>query len=99
GATMATGYAAPWAYYASYAFPLVWQYRFFRDVGVRGEETVHMMSTYGGYLLYITVLGIIITLRYWHTKQKVDRENLDHEKDLEAVGPLGAQPEGAAPAH
>ena len=99
GATMATGYAAPWAYYASYAFPLVWQYRFFRDVGVRGEETVHMMSTYGGYLLYITVLGIIITLRYWHTKQEVDRENLDHEKDLEAVGPQGAQPEGAAPAH
>ena len=50
-------------------------------------------------LLYITVLGIIITLRCWHTKKKVDRENLDHEKDLEAVGLQGAQPEGAAPAH
>ena len=60
GATMATGYAAPWAYYASYAFPLVWQYRFFRDVGVRGEEAVHMMSTYGGYLFNKTYSKLLI---------------------------------------
>ena len=60
GATMATGYAAPWAYYASYAFPLVWQYRFFRDVGVRGEKAVNMMSTYGGYLFNKTYSKLLI---------------------------------------
>lgn len=89
GATMATGYAAPWAYYASYAFPLVWQYRFYRDVAVRGEEAIHMMSTYGGYLLYMTVLALLITIRYWMTKKKVDRENQQHTDELAVIPGAG----------
>ena len=85
GATMATGYAAPWAYYASYAFPLVWQYRFYRDVALRGASASEMMSTYGAFLGYLTVIALILTVLYWRTATKRRLEN------KEALLPEGQQ--------
>ncbi|MGN1208876.1 MAG: ABC transporter permease [Duodenibacillus sp.] len=87
GATMATGYAAPWAYWASYAFPLVWQYRFWRDVAVRGEETVHMLSTYGAYLMYLTVLAALIVVRFYFARRKLSEENEALASDLKVLAP------------
>ena len=48
-----------------------------------------MMSTYGGYLLYMTVLALLITIRYWMTKKKVDRENQQHKDELAVIPGAG----------
>lgn len=56
GATMAVGFLPLWAYYISYAFPLVWQYRFYRDFAMRGQTLAQMLPTYGAYLCSCTIL-------------------------------------------
>ncbi|MDZ6245761.1 ABC transporter permease, partial [Klebsiella pneumoniae] len=61
GATMAVGMLPLWGYYASYAFPLVWQYRFFRDFALRGEMITNMLFFYGLYFCYLLVLFGVIT--------------------------------------
>ena len=59
GATMAAGYLPPWAYDLSYACPLVWQYRFWRDFALRGVPTSAMTATYGPYVINLTVIAAL----------------------------------------
>lgn len=81
GATMATGYLADWAYHASYAFPLVWQYRFWRDYAMRGTATSAMTATYGAYLLYLTVIAALV-FALW---EKERRKTLDTRAETPVV--------------
>lgn len=70
GATMAVGVVPDWTYVLSHMFPLVWQYRFWRDFAMRGTELISMCDLYGMYLIYIAVLGILITLRFYREQYK-----------------------------
>lgn len=70
GATMAVGVVPHWAFVLSHAFPLVWQYSFWRDFALRGIEFTGMFELYGMYLAYISVLGILISLRFYHELKK-----------------------------
>lgn len=71
GATMAVGFLPLWAYYISYAFPLVWQYRFYRDFAMRGQTLAQMLPTYGAYLIFLTVIASVVVLLYYRTKRQV----------------------------
>lgn len=62
GATMAVGFLPIWAYYLSYAFPLVWQYRFYRDFALKGQTLVDMSATYGAYIIYLTIIALVLKL-------------------------------------
>ena len=62
GSTMAVGIMPIWTFYASHAFPLVWLFRFFRDIGIRGRSFVDMLSTYGIFIIYLTVIAFIVML-------------------------------------
>lgn len=62
GSTMAVGIMPIWTFYASHAFPLVWLFRFFRDIGIRGRSFVDMLSTYGVFIIYLTVIAFIVML-------------------------------------
>lgn len=70
GATMAVGVVPHWAFVLSHAFPLVWQYRFWRDMALRGTDFMGMLEIYGMYLAYICVLCLIISLRFYHELKK-----------------------------
>lgn len=72
GATMAVGFLPLWAYYISYAFPLVWQYRFYRDFAMRGQTLAQMLPTYGAYLIFLTVIASVVVLLYYRTKRQVE---------------------------
>ena len=76
GITIATSYFPGWVYKFSYLFPLTWQYRFFRDMGLRGETFREMLPTYGAHIIYIGILMLIVTLLYYKTKKA-------HEDDLQ----------------
>lgn len=78
GATMAVGFLPVWAYYLSYAFPLVWQYRFYRDFALRGQTLVDMLATYGAYIIYLTVIALVITLLCDHAVK-----NSSHKGDAQ----------------
>lgn len=53
----------------SYAFPLVWQYRFYRDFDMRGQTLAEMLPTDGAYLIFLTVIAFVIVLLYHRTKK------------------------------
>ncbi len=80
GATMAVGYALPWAYVASYIFPLTWQFRFWRDFGMRGASPGSMLPTYGAYILYMTVLALVIWILFEREQRRFLR---DEARDAE----------------
>lgn len=82
GATMAVGFLPVWAYYVSYLFPLVWQYRFYRDFAMRGRSLLDMLPTYGAYLIFLTVVALIVTLFYYQAEKKLA---LAHEKPAEPL--------------
>lgn len=88
GSTMAVGFLPVWAYYASYAFPLVWQYRFYRDFAMRGRGLLDMLPTYGAYIIFLTVVAAVITLLYYQAKNKMvqiegnNHYNRNHLKPL-----------------
>lgn len=75
GATMAVGFLPLWAYYVSYLFPLVWQYRFYRDFALRGQTLAQMLPTYGAYLIFLTVIAFALTIFYYRTKKRLAIEN------------------------
>lgn len=69
GSTMAVGLLPLWAYYTSYAFPLVWLFRFFRDFAMRGRTLVDMFATYGAYIIYLTIIAAIVMAVYFHAQK------------------------------
>nr|WP_245610262.1 ABC transporter permease [Yersinia kristensenii] len=75
GATMAVGFMPLWAYYLSYAFPLVWQYRFYRDFAMRGQTMAEMLPTYGAYLIFLTIIAFVVVLLYYRTQKQIEAVN------------------------
>lgn len=63
GALLATGVLADWAYALSHLYPLVWQYKFFRDIGLRGTDCFGVAGNAGLYLLYFVLLCALAALR------------------------------------
>lgn len=78
GATMAVGILPFWAYQLSYLFPLVWQFRFYRDFAMRGVTSLNMLSTYGAYLIYLTIIAFILTMFFYLSKKNhsADKTNI-----------------------
>ncbi len=72
GVTIALGYLPQWVYYVSNAFPLVWQFRFFRDFGLRGMTLTDMLPVYGGFLIYLSILALFIVIRFYRSKKEVE---------------------------
>ena len=67
GATMAVGFLPLWAYTASHAFPLVWGYKLYRDIALRGQTLAEMTGIYGLFLLYMLCLMLLVSLRWYRS--------------------------------
>lgn len=81
GATMATGYARPWAMWLSNLFPLVWQYRFYRGFTNRGTPLESMFPTYGVYGLYLTILTMLVWWRWRREKLRFEDSEVERLDD------------------
>lgn len=75
GTTFAVAMLPDWTYYFSYLFPLTWIFRVFRDVALRAESFHSMSSTLGCHLIYVTILALLITVRFYRTRQKMIQES------------------------
>lgn len=65
GATMAIPFFTDWVKYVSHVWPLVWEFRFVRDIAQRGEYQAGVVAHYGWYLLYTVVLALLVYWRYY----------------------------------
>ncbi len=70
GATMAIPFFTGWVQKVSHVWPLVWEFRFVRDIAQRGEFQAGVVAHYGSYLLYTTVLMLLVYWRY-HKSMKL----------------------------
>lgn len=77
GSTMAVGIMPIWAYYVSHAFPLVWLFRFFRDIAMRGRSLIDMMSTYGMFIIYLTVIAFVVMIVFNQVKKTAAQPELN----------------------
>ncbi|OTP84215.1 multidrug ABC transporter permease [Gilliamella apicola] len=77
GSTMAVGIMPIWAYYVSHAFPLVWLFRFFRDIAMRGRSPIDMMSTYGMFIIYLTVIAFVVMIVFNQVKKPAAQPELN----------------------
>ncbi|HIU84014.1 MAG TPA: ABC transporter permease [Candidatus Aphodousia gallistercoris] len=82
GTTMPVVTLPDWVYHFSYCFPLTWLYRFFRDIGLRGETLSSMLPTYGAYLIYLALIALAVTVRFYRSRKalaelKEDIKNTD----------------------
>lgn len=83
GSTMAIGLLPVWTYHVSYAFPLVWQFRFLRDFAMRGQAFSDMLPTYGAYMIYLTIIAFFLTILYYRAQKRhkaIVAENLLHQR-------------------
>ncbi|MCI6796511.1 MAG: ABC transporter permease [Succinatimonas sp.] len=69
GSTMAIPFLTDWVKAISDIWPLVWQYSFLRDIAQRGEFQLGVVGVYGCYLVYASILALVLIWR-WHGSMK-----------------------------
>ncbi len=88
GALLASGMLPEWVNTVKFAFPLTWQYEFWRDFAYRGTSTLAMLGSYGRYLLYLTALATLLGfIHHISSKKYLKNEILQkalEEQDLKA---------------
>lgn len=86
GSLLASGYMPEWVNTVKFAFPLTWQYEFWRDFSMRGLPLLDMVKSYGQYALYMTVLTSILAFVYYKTRNnyfEIKKLEQKEEKNLQ----------------
>ena len=71
GVTIATAILPHYVKTISYAFPLTWLFRFYRDIALRGETLIEILPSLGYFLIYIMSLASIVALRFYRERNKL----------------------------
>ena len=74
GATMATGVLSHEAWLFSHCFPLTWLYHFQRDLVGCGLSADQMLPLFGAFLIYLSILGLLLTLRFARERRRARLE-------------------------
>ena len=84
GALLASGMLPEWVNVIKFAFPLTWQYEFWRDFAYRGVSNLTMLNTYGKYLIYLVGLAAILAIVHGVSRFRYEKDcltkNMDHEQ-------------------
>ncbi len=60
---------ADWVVTLSHIWPLTWEFHFTRDIITRGADFMGYATTFGAFLIYIAVVGVLYTLRFYSAKK------------------------------
>ena len=77
GTTFAVAMLPAWTFYFSYLFPLTWIFRIFRDVALRAESFYSMSFTLGCHVIYVTILALLVVVRFYRTRITMRQEILN----------------------
>lgn len=81
GATNPLSIVPDWVHIVANVFPLVWAYRFARDIILRGAPFMDIAHEFGGFMLYTGVLAVLVCLRFYRErKDLLAEENSAAEK-------------------
>lgn len=81
GATNPLDILPAWVHIVSNVFPLVWAYRFSRDIILRGASFMDIAQEFGGFMIYTGALAVLVCLRFYHDRKIVwQQQNATAEK-------------------
>ena len=70
GMSFATGYMHEWVQDIAFGLPLVWLFKFWRDVGLRGFGWMDDLTLIGDLLCYLAVIALLVGILYWREQKK-----------------------------
>ena len=71
GMTGPTTFFADWVVKFSHIFPLTWEFHFQRDIISRGAGLADISQTFGAFMVYMGIVGIIFCLRFYSAKKEL----------------------------
>lgn len=77
GTTGPLAHFADWVVTFSHIWPLTWQFHFTRDIISRGTDFMGYAATFGAFLVYIAVIGILYTLKFYRAKKELLRQDAE----------------------
>lgn len=96
GATMATGFVHGWVHDISFGIPLVWIFKVWRDVGLRGLGWSDMWSLIGSFLCYLVFIAALVGVRFWRDEVLARRKL---RESWELMSEIEGQERGADKSH
>ena len=69
GATIPLGVVPSWLLAVSNVFPLVWTNRLLRDIILRGASFMDIAREFGGFMIYIGILAVLLCFRFYRERQ------------------------------
>lgn len=58
-----------WVHVVSNVFPLVWEYRFTRDIILRGASFIDIAQVFGGFMIFTGILAVLVCIRFYHDRK------------------------------
>lgn len=82
GATNPLDILPAWVHVVSNVFPLVWAYRFARDIILRGASFMDIAHEFGGFMIYTGILAVLVCIRFYLGRRAIlVQENAITEKN------------------
>ena len=60
-----------WAQLLSNFFPLVWGYRFARDILLRGASFMDCAQEFGGFMIYTAIIAVVFCIRFYRERNQI----------------------------
>ncbi len=79
GITSPTTFFADWVIKFSHVFPLTWEFHFQRDIIARGAGLGDIAQTFGAFLVYMGIVGILFCLRFNASRKELLHRQRDEE--------------------
>ena len=74
GTTGPLAHFADWVVTFSHIWPLTWQFHFTRDIISCGADFMGYAATFGAFLIYIAVIGILYAMKFYRAKKELLRQ-------------------------
>ena len=75
-----TTFFADWVVKFSHVFPLTWEFHFERDIIARGAGFFDITQTFGAFLVYMGIVGILFCLRFNASRKELLAQKAGEER-------------------
>ena len=91
GMTAPTTFFADWVVKFSHVFPLTWEFHFQRDIIARGAGFMDITQTFGAFLIYMGIVGILFCLRFNASRKEFLAKQSDAERQQKQMAKLAKE--------
>lgn len=86
-----TTFFADWVVKFSHVFPLTWEFHFERDIIARGAGFADITQTFGAFLVYMGIVGILFCLRFNASRKELLARQAAEERQHKQMAALAQE--------